>query len=142
MSFSFNSHGNTGDLHHRIVGHNEMVRVPNADPDGPPTIMVPEGGYALDEAPGPAGLMQKVIRFAIFWQKGPIDREKEGATANGAFVEDVLDVCQRRLEFYQDSAFACDANAQAIQHIKSAIKVLLERRADRAARGVLGKNAV
>ena len=127
MSFSFPSHGLTDAL---IVGHNDKT------PEGNP-----HGGYAKDTCSGPAGFPQELIRFFIIWQAGPIDREA-GEQPNGALVEDVIDVCQRRLEFYQESPFACDENAVAINHLREALVALNARRDDRKARGVLGKNEV
>ena len=78
-------------------------------------------------------------RFSIYWQDGPVSRDA-GEKPNGAFVEDVLEVCKRRLEFYQDSPFACDENARALAHVGQAIDALLERRGDRRDRGVEGKH--
>ena len=112
MSFSFESHGVAGEV---VVGRNETK-------DGNPT-----GGYA--EGTG----------LVIRWQDGLIDRDA-GERPNGTLVEDVLEVCKRRLEFYQDSRFACKENAAALAYIKDAIFVCLARRKDRAARGVLGKH--
>ena len=77
-------------------------------------------------------------RSGIRWQAGPIDRDA-GEKPNGTLVEDVLEVCKRRLEFYQDGRFACKENADAFIYIELAIAACLTRRKDRAARGVLGK---
>ena len=101
MSFSFESHAGTGE---DVYGHNDTK-------DGNPA-----GGHAACQY-GEAG--DKILHdrdathFAIRWQDGPVDREA-GEKANGAFVEDVIDVCKRRLEFYEDSPFACPENAEAI----------------------------
>ena len=112
MSFSFKSHGVTDE---EIVGHNWTK-------DGNPT-----GGYAQGTG------------LKINWQDGPIDRDA-GDKPNGTFVEDILEVCKRRLEFYEESRFSCEENASALLSIKHAIAALLLRRKDRAARGVLGKH--
>ena len=126
MSFSFPSHGLTKST---VLGHNETE-------GGNPA-----GGFAKDIGQGPAGYPQELVRFLIIWQRGPIDREA-GEEANGALVEDVIDVCKRRLEFYQESPFACEQNARAIEHLKMALNYLLERRGDRRERGVEGKHEV
>ena len=111
MSFNFKSHGVTEE---EIVGHNETK-------DGNP-----DGGVAVGTG------------LNIRWQAGPIDRDA-GEMPNGTLVEDVLEVCKRRLDFYQDSRFACDENVEAIEFINAAIRTLGKRRKDRAARGVLGE---
>ena len=122
MSFWFRSHGGTGL---KITGHD------HAAGDNP------AGGHAVDQEGCPYG----DARFRIRWQDGPVNREA-GEIPNGAFVEDVLEVCNRRLKFYQDSRFACPENAEAIEHIEKGLEALLRRRGDRKARGVLGKNEI
>ena len=87
----------------------------------------------------PTGGFARGTGFEIDWQDGPIDRDA-GEKPNGTLIEDVLEVCKRRLEFYQDSRFRCKENAAALAYIKDAIAALLIRREDRAARGVLGKH--
>lgn len=144
MSFSFKSLG--VDTGFPVVGRNET------DPDGNPA-----GGSAGQAIHQPTRGEFKNARdyeaainvwnrkggeaFCIHWQDGPINREA-GESPNGALVEDVLEVCARRLEFYQDSPFRCDTNDRAIQHVRGAISALLNRRKDRADRGVLGKHEV
>ena len=123
MSWSFKSHARTGQS---IVGHDDTGIDDN-----------PAGGYVQDGFTSFQDNQQ--ANFQIRWQNGPLDREG-GVAPNGAFVEDVLESCKRRLEFYQESNFACDANATAIGHIEEAIGSLLTRRDDREARGVQGKN--
>ena len=75
--------------------------------------------------------------FAIRWQDGPIDREA-GEGLNGACVEDVLEVCARRLEAYQEGPLDCVENMKAIRLIRSAIDELLLRRTKRRIDGVEG----
>lgn len=144
MSFTFQSL--VVDTGFAVVGHNEV------DPQGNPA-----GGYASQSVKTPvranfpdveafrvakaAFKRQRGEAFCIYWQDGPIDRAA-GEAPNGALVEDILEVCARRIEFYQESPYRCDTNDRAIQHIRGALEELLERRDDRAARGVLGKHEV
>ena len=114
--YDFLSYSGVSD--HRIAGMNLC------DNDGNPT-----GGTAADLEGG----------LSIRWQSGPVDR-KSDVGLNGAFVEDVLEVCQRRLVYFQQSKFACKENAEAVNHIADAIKALLRRRNDRRDRGVEGTN--
>ncbi len=57
---------------------------------------------------------------------------------NGAFVEDVLTACLRRLEHYNDTKFRCRENSLAITHIEEALHWLHARTANREGRGVEG----
>ena len=109
---------------------------------------VPYGGWAIIESPNPAQQSSDDSRnddprttqlARIKWQEGPVDRAAD-QYPDGIFVEDLLGLAHERLEFYENSSFACEENAQAIQHIKAAIKILLSRRKDRQARGVEGRN--
>ena len=82
----------------------------------------PAGGMAHSE--GNDGV-------TIHWQDGPV---KDGKP-NGAFVEDILEICQRRIEFYQNSKFACGENAMAIEFIACARNMLGRRYARRVEAG-------
>ena len=121
MSFRFPSFSRITD--HAVFGHNET------DADGNPA-----GGYALDQQTS-----SRPPRMQIYFQDGPVNREA-GEGANGVFVEDLIEVAKIRLQFYQESAFACAENAEAIEHLKSAILALTRRRDDREARGVQGQH--
>lgn len=92
----------------------------------------PGGGYA--HGPG----------MCIAWQDGPRGKNDDGTLkpANGAFVEDALQAAAQRLAFFQQSKYADPANADALIYIDAAIKRLQRRAEERAARGVLGQNAV
>ena len=132
-AFTFDSHGFTPM---EVIGENRMV-------GGNPT-----GGWAICERSHESNDTHKVAyltehptHFVIRWQDGPLDRDS-GEEANGACVEDVLEVCARRLAFYQESRYACPENDVAYDAVREAIDVLLIRRKDRKARGVLGKNEV
>ena len=122
MSFSFES---LVGVKLSVFGHN------NKDKDGNPA-----GGYVHVAHPS---VMDKPNLASIYWQDGPVSREA-GQAPNGAFVEDIIAACVERLSFYQKSPFNCPENAFAIEHLKSANQILLERRKDRQARQVEGKH--
>lgn len=86
----------------------------------------PEGGTTFGQG------------FAIGWQHGPLGRGETRKKPNGAFVEHVIEACIDRLDCYQGSRFACDANRVAIEHLKAAVAALKARTADREARQVEG----
>lgn len=121
MSYGFKSLADTGI---DISGHNDTDSQGN-----------PAGGYARDTLPSHG----RRHGFDITWQDGPVDRDA-GDVPNGAFLEDVLEVCARRLEFYQGSRFACQENADALMHVRRAVDRLADRRRDRQDRGVQGKH--
>lgn len=103
-----------------------------------------------DDAGNPAGGYAHGPGMTIAWQDGPRGKIHESggppegrlAPANGAFVEDALVAARQRLEFFQQSPYAHDANAEAIRHIDYAIEALHNRAKERASRGVLGANVV
>ena len=109
---------------HDFLGEGGEVEVENAWEGDNPT-----GGFAVGKG------------FAITWQDGPVNREA-GETPTGAFIEDVLDVLILRLEFYQSSKYISDYNERALAHLRDARKEMADRRLERSARGVLGKNEV
>ena len=76
--------------------------------------------------------------FSIGWQNGPLGRGEDRKEPNGAFVEDVIAAAIDRLGFYQESKFACAANARAIEHLNLALAILQARTADRERRAVEG----
>jgi len=87
----------------------------------------PDGG--ISDGPG----------FTVSWQRGPLVLpDGTELPRNGAFVEEVLGACRDRLVTYQDSPFACEENAEALEHINAALEALAERQRNRQARGVAG----
>lgn len=92
----------------------------------------------LDELGRPAGGTSHGRGFTIAWQDGPLGTGEDRIEPNGAFVEDVITAAIGRLEFYQETEFACMANAQALERLRSALLALRKRTADREARGVEG----
>lgn len=61
---------------------------------------------------------------------------------NGAFVEDILNACIIRLDYFQDSEFANDYNKEAIEHIEKAIAFLDARTEERKNRNVEGTHQI
>lgn len=79
--------------------------------------------------------------FAIGWQHGPLGRGADRVAPNGAFVEDVIAAAADRIEFYEASKFQCQDNADALDHLRSALKCLAHRTAERESRDVEGTHA-
>lgn len=107
----------------------EKIEIRNQlDADGKPA-----GGHARVFTHG--GLSDALyVRF----QDGPLGRGPDRKPRNGAFVEDLLYVAQKRLEFYNRAGFACYENDRAIESIKNALGVLADRTSRREAQGVEG----
>lgn len=102
----------------------------------------------LDE-PGPGGAhheyviqpIDKTLDYplpysTINFQNGPVKEAGE----NGIFIEDLLAICQHRLECFQAGDFACRENALALTKLQEAMHWLNHRTATRQARGVEGTN--
>lgn len=90
----------------------------------------------------PAGGITSSIGLAIAWQDGPLGRGEERQEPNGAFVETVIKAALGRLQFYQQTEFACDENAQAMAHLNNALGHLERRSQQREDRGVEGTHEV
>ena len=98
--------------------------------------------HAVDGAGYPAGGTARGQGFYVDFQDGPISADNP---RNGAFIEDLLTVCQSRLHFYQEARggkWACEENIQALHHIFQALAQLNKRTKDRKARSVEGTHAV
>ena len=96
-----------------------------------------------DDNGNPAGGGTYGEGFAITWQNGPTrEQGSDDPVRNGAFVEEVLLACRDRIDYYQQSKFACNENAQASEYIDAALASLAERTAKREERGVEGTNTV
>lgn len=96
-----------------------------------------------DNSGNPAGGLAVGPGLTICWQDGPIPRignPPVKGSPNGAFVEDAIEAAIDRLEYFQRTKFAHQNNAESIQHLKFALDALSGRAAERASRGVLGKN--
>jgi len=95
-----------------------------------------------DENGNPAGGTTFGQGFAIGWQNGPLGRGEDRKEPNGAFVEDIIAVALDRIEFYQDSPFACEANASVWQLLQAALDELQKRAQEREQRAVEGTHQV
>ena len=82
----------------------------------------------------PAGGSVSGPGFACSWQNGPVGDGRK----TGAFVEDLIGACTQRLRFYQDSRFACEENAEALDALTDALTSLDRRTAERIERSVEG----
>lgn len=93
-----------------------------------------------DQDGKPAGGISSGPGYAIGWQNGPCPIEPDGSQPkrNGAFLIEVLEAGQERLEFYQKGEFNCQENAAALHHLTRCIELLKERRDRRKDAGTLG----
>ena len=97
-----------------------------------------------DDNANPTGGYAHGVGMCIAWQDCPRGKNPDGTLgpATGAFVEDALVAAAQRLAYFQQSKYACDENAAALQHINDAIDIMQSRAEKRANRGVLGQHAV
>jgi hypothetical protein len=92
----------------------------------------------------PAGGYATGVGLSILWQDGPLQvAETDTAPAhrrepNGAFVETVIAAVKQRIEYYQDSPFACDENEKAIMYLGLALNELNARTQRRISAGIEG----
>lgn len=86
----------------------------------------------------PTGGTVRGTGLSIDWQNGPLGRGDDRKEPNGAFVETVIEAVKQRIEFYQDSKFRCDENAEAISHLDAALAALDRRTQVREEREVEG----
>jgi hypothetical protein len=102
------------------MGYRNDLKIANyTDADGNPA-----GGFV-----GGPGLQ-------VAWQNGTMKQHG----VNGSLVEDLLEAVRARLQFYQDSKFACRENALALTHVEEALHWMDHRTADRGVRGVEGEH--
>jgi len=92
----------------------------------------------LDADDKPAGGEVQGIGLYIEWQNGPLGRDADRKSPNGAFVETVIRAAVQRLEWYNASGFACRENSLAITKLEEALHWLGHRTARREQAGVEG----
>lgn len=99
--------------------------------------------HQTDSDGNPAGGTTLSMGLSIIWQRGPLrTADGEERAPNGCFVETVIAAAKGRLEYYQGGKFACDDNAEAIDHLSKALEALERRTAARLARKVEGTHEV
>jgi hypothetical protein len=88
----------------------------------------------------PAGGVSSGRGFTISWQNGPLGKigTDERKEPNGALVEDVIDAARDRIEYYQQTGFACGENQEAINYLTLALESLDSRTTKRISKGVEG----
>lgn len=96
----------------------------------------------VDDANHPTGGSVDGIGIAIRWQNGPLGNGAKRQKPNGAFVEGVIQAAIQRLQFYQESEFACKENEMALVSLRDALHVLNLRTSARMARNVEGTHSV
>lgn len=96
----------------------------------------------MDANDNPAGGTSSGTGFCISWQNGPLSVGGLRRGPNGAFVETLIEAVIGRLEFYQQSKFACKENEVAMSHLYSALTFLNQRTKDREKRNVEGTHSL
>lgn len=86
----------------------------------------------------PTGGLTQGTGISIAWQNGPLGRGNDRKEPNGAFTEGVIQAAIGRLEFYQNSKFACATNAKALDYLYLALEQLDSRTRERESRQVEG----
>lgn len=80
----------------------------------------------------PTGGFTDMANTRINWQDGIL----VDGLKNGAFVEDVITSAIQRLEYFQNSKFNCQENADAIASLQDALSALESRTKARIDQGV------
>ena len=93
--------------------------------------MPTNSSFLTDTEGNPTGGTSVGAGFSITWQNGVQER-------TGAHLEEVIEACIARLNFFQSSKFNCRENALAISKLQEALHWLGERTRQREARGVEG----
>lgn len=97
--------------------------------------------HAVDADGLPAGGITSAKGLQIDWQDGPLAVDGVRREPNGCFVETVIAAAIGRLEFYEQASggrFSCIQNESAILHLRTSLKHLHSRTAERTKRGVEG----
>lgn len=123
--------------HHDGHGLNESLTITHDDRD-------PDGGGASHRyiigytgPPDAAGYALGTQVAYIQFQHGP---RHAACSVPGVTEAALYAILIDRLEAFQAGAFACDANAAQLVHLRAALALTKARADERAARGVLGHN--
>ena len=95
----------------------------------------------VDQEGNPTGGGVEGTGILIQWQDGPLGRDEDRKIPNGAFVETIISAAKQRLEFFQQSKFACPENQEAIGHLDAALAALEARTKAREERKVEGTHS-
>ena len=91
-----------------------------------------------DKDGNPAGGQTEATGIVIKWQDGPLMIDGLRREPTGAFVEGVIEAAADRIRYYQQSDFACEENAAALDHLEQAMDNLESRTKRRTDQGVEG----
>ena len=95
--------------------------------------------HSVDGNGNPCGGVTRGVGLDIRWQDGPLGIPgRDRRPQNGAFVEDVIMAAIGRLCFFQQSPFACEENATAVNLLHAARQALEARTQRRQAEGTEG----
>ena len=97
----------------------------------------------VDGNGNPAGGTARGTGIVIDWQNGPLKHTDPSGLVverkpTGAFVEGVIQAVLDRMQFYQQTQFACLENEAAIECLEEALSHLNSRTARREAAGIEG----
>lgn len=87
--------------------------------------------FYTDKNDNPTGGKSWGVGYEINWQNGIVKGGK-----NGAFLEEVIEDCISRLEFFNESKFRCRENSLAITKLEEALQWLNYRTTKRTKQGV------
>lgn len=137
--------------------------IPNGAPYGPSPLAIRRfsedlyiiSGYRLPD-PQTSEVSKRIQRYqqnplieahepgtytVLSFQHGPIAVDAAGGCkGNGITIEALLQVAMDRLEYYQNSPYACDENGKALDGIQTALAALQSRAERRLREGVLNTN--
>ena len=105
---------------------------------GQAVVIAPEGLQAMKKlAEGLAAKAEGIFTppfIQIKWQEGVV----KNGVANGAMIEDIIDLLISRLEGFNAGPLSCRENAKSIAYLIQAKQWQLERSLRRRAQGVEG----
>ena len=90
----------------------------------------------------PTGGFFRAKGIDIQWQNGPLGCGPSRREPNGAFVETVIEAAFQRIQYYQNTKFACMENDMAMVKLEEALHWLNARTKKRYKRGVEGTHIV
>jgi len=118
---------------HKVNGLNSKIDIGVLDPPGPGgascryVVFVPNDSFNQE-------LNASLVQYLTF-HSGPVEGGPQGPITH----EVLLAILEDRLVGMQAGPFACDDNAEALDHLRCVIECLHRRTKKRIARGVEGK---